>query len=244
MRVTPLLFLLALTASFPAFAQPVAYHRYLYGTGFVINNDGHIITNAHVVKDCESISVLTARGEQKAFLIASDPQRDLAVLKSPYISPYIAPLRWNIRDLKVGDEVVVMGYPGTEGAYEHYQFKKTKVTNLQGPPSKEELIQLDGVAARGNSGGPVLDTNGNVIAVLSGMTLTFRVDENGAVMGTPVSQSDVAVPLVALQDFLHEHEIDFYESNSDGHAYGDNALRDSAHNFILPVRCMQDVESR
>ena len=178
-------------------------------------------------------------------MVTADTQRDLAVLKTPFISPNIAPLRWNISDLKVGDEVVVMGYPGKEGASGHYQFKKTKVTDLKGPPGgQDRWIQLASVAAQGNSGGPVLDTSGNVIAVISGMAISYKADDNGNPAGAPLSQSDVAIPLAALRDFLHEHLIGFYESTSDTHGYGDSALRDNAHNFILPVRCVQDVQTR
>ena len=236
--------LLAFAASTAAYAQQVTYYHFLSGTGFVINNDGNVITNAHVVKDCQSISILTAKGEEQASLVATDTEKDLAVLKMPFISPYIAPLRWNISDLRVGDEVVIMGYPGKEGASGHYQFKKTKVLSLKGPGGQDKWIQLESVAAQGNSGGPVLDMNGNVIAVISGMTLSYKADENGNPMGAPVSQSDVAIPLAALQGFLHDHEISFYESNSNGHGYGDGILRDNAHNFIVPVRCIQNVETR
>lgn len=243
MRIRPLMLVLALAASFPALAQQMVYYHYLSGTGFVINNDGNIITNAHVVKDCQSISILTPKGEQQAILVAADTKLDLAVLKTPYISPSIAPLRWNISDLKVGDDVALMGFPGKEGANGHYQFKKTKIISLKGPGGQDRWIQLSSVAAQGNSGGPVLDMNGNVIAVIAGMTLSYKADDNGNPEGAPVSQSDVAIPLAALQGFLQEHAIGFYESKSDGRVYGDGDLRDTAHNFIVPVRCIQDVET-
>ena len=244
MRIAPLLVLLTLAVATSAVAQPMVYYHYLSGTGFVINNEGDVITNAHVVKDCQSISILTAKGEEQAVLVAADTKQDLAVLKTHYLSPSIAPLRLNISDLKVGDDVIIMGYPGKEGAAGHYQFKKTKVLSLKGPGGQDRWIQLASVAAQGNSGGPVLDTNGNVIAVIAGMTLSYQADDNGNPVGSPLSQSDVAIPLAALQGFLHEHEISFYESNSDGRAYRDGDLRDNAHNFILPVRCIQDVVTR
>jgi hypothetical protein len=113
----------------PALAQQTVLYKISSGTGFVVNNEGHVITNAHVVKACKSISILTAKGEEQAELVAADSTQDLAVLKTGYISPYNAPLRWNIRDLKVGDPVVVMGYPGQEGSTGHYKFKKSTITS-------------------------------------------------------------------------------------------------------------------
>ena len=227
-----------------AYAQTTLYYKISSGTGFVINNTGNIVTNAHVVKACKSISILTPKGEEQATLVASDAKQDLAVLKTSYISQYIAPLRWNIRDLRVGDDVIVMGYPGQAGANGHYEYKKTRITSLAGPTGEERLIQLASVAAHGNSGGPVLDGSGNVIAVISGMAVTYQADRDGKPTGNALGQSDVAITLAALQDFLHAHSIDFYESSSGLVAYGDGVLRDNAHHFILPVRCIQSVEQR
>lgn len=225
----------------PALAQHSVLYKISSGTGFVINNDGNIVTNAHVVKDCRSISILTPKGEEQASLVAEDATNDLAVLKTAYISPYTAPLRWNIRDLKVGDDVIVMGYPGQEGSTGHYVFKKTRVFSLKGPTGQDTFIQLASVAAHGNSGGPVLDGSGNVIAVISGTALTYHADANGKPVGEALGQSDVAITLAALQDFLRTNNIGYYQSASGVVAYGDAVLRDNARNFIVPVRCIQSA---
>jgi len=237
------LLLLTLLAA-PAFAQQTIIYKISSGTGFVVNNDGHVVTNEHVVRGCQSISILTPKGEEQASLVATAPEHDLALLKTAYISPTTAPLRWNISDLRVGDGVVVMGYPGQEGSTGHSQYKKTNVTSLKGPTGEDQWIQLASVAAKGNSGGPVLDGSGNVIAVISGMAMTYRVDASGKPIGDAVGKSDVAITLAALQDFLRAHAVNFYESTSGSIAYGDGVLRDNARNFIVPVRCIQDVERR
>jgi serine protease Do len=241
MRHLPLLLTL-LTA--PAFAQQTIYYKISSGTGFVVNNDGHVVTNEHVVRGCKSISILTPKGEEQASLVATAPGLDLALLKTAYLSPTTAPLRWNIGDLRVGDGVVVMGYPGQEGATGHYQYKKTSITSLKGPTGEDQWIQLASVAAKGNSGGPVLDGSGNVIAVISGMAMTYRVDASGNPVGNAVGKSDVAITLAALQDFLRGHGASFNESASGTIAYGDSTLRDNARNFIVPIRCIQDIERR
>jgi hypothetical protein len=87
----------------------------------------------------------------------------------------------------------------------------------------------------------VLDGSGNVIAVISGTALTYRADANGKPLGDPVGQSDVAITLAALQQFLRANRISFYETPSGMVAYGDGVLRDNAKNFTFPVRCIQDV---
>lgn len=239
MRFFPLM--LALLA-LPAAAQqtvPVLM-RVNAGTGFYINRDGDIVTNAHVVKSCRSISVKTLSGERPATLRASDPARDLALLRVAGDISAIANLRWNIRDLKVGDAVVVMGYPGQEGIAGKYRFKTSTVQGLNGPTGEPHWLQLGSVAAQGNSGGPVLDRAGNVIAVITGNTMVYRVMEKG---GKPIadpqllSKSDVAITLPVLEDFLRQHQAGYYQSSSGSGTAADRLIENRANRFIVPIRC-------
>lgn len=233
--------LVTLLFATPALAQQTITYSLSSGTGFVINNEGNVVTNNHVVKECQSISVLTPSGEQKATLVAGDPDQDLAVLKTSFIPRYYASLRWNISDLKVGDPVAVMGFPGREGSRGLSQYRNSHVLALKGPQGEARFIQLESVAAHGNSGGPVLDDSGNVIAIITGIATTYRADASGQPVGDKVAQTDIAVTLAALQDFLHQQKISFYESSSEGVSLSDSALRERAADYILPVHCVQDV---
>lgn len=242
MRVCFLLPLLTLLAATPAMAQSVPMLvKISAGTGFFVNRDGDLVTNAHVVKNCRSISVKTTGGERAATLRASDDARDLAVLHVAGDIPGIASLRWNIRDLRVGDQVVVMGYPGQEGVAGKYQFKKSLVRGLNGPTGEPNWLQLDSVAKHGNSGGPVLDTAGNVIAVVTGNAMTYRVmtGEGGRQLNQPelIGQSDVAITLPVLEDFLRQHQTSYYQSSSGSGSTADRLLEARANRFIVPVRC-------
>ena len=218
------------------------YQKISAGTGFLINRDGDVVTNAHVVKDCQSISVRTERGEEPATLSTSDTDHDLAVvrLSRGNSGGSMAPLRWNIRDLKISDPVIVMGYPGKEGLQGRYVYKKTSVKDLTGPTGEPLWIQLGSVAQHGNSGGPVLDTTGNVIAVISGMAMTYKADAQGRpISADPVGQSDVAIALAALHDFLNQNSIEYYEASSGLVAYSDQVIEQNAKSFIFPVHCIQ-----
>ena len=226
----------------PALAQTVPVMvKISAGTGFFINRDGDLITNAHVVKNCRSMSVKTISGERPATLRASDAQRDLAVLRVAGDIPGMASLRWNIRDLRVGDEVVVMGYPGQEGVAGRYQFKKTTVLGLNGPTGQPEWLQLSSVAQHGNSGGPVLDAAGNVIAVVTGNAMTYRVmtGEGGERRSDLdlVGKSDVAITLLVLEDFLRQNATGYYQSSSGSGSTADRLLEARANRFIVPIRC-------
>lgn len=242
MRFVRFLPLLVLFAA-PALAQstvPVLV-KISAGTGFFVNRDGDLVTNAHVVKNCRSISVKTISGERTASLRASDPDRDLAILRIAGDIPGIANLRWNIRDLTVGAPVVVMGYPGQEGVAGRYQFKKSVVRGLNGPTGEPQWLQLDSVAQHGNSGGPVLDTAGNVIAVITGNAMTYRVmtGEGGKRLGGPelIGQSDIAITLPVLEDFLRQHHTGYYQSSSGQGSTADRLLEARANRYIVPIRC-------
>lgn len=151
----------------------------------------------------------------------------------------VAPLRWNISELSVGAPVQVIGFPGKAGVDGHYSFKKTSVTSLVGPTGEPRWLQLGSVAEHGNSGGPVLDVAGNVIGVISGMAQTYRVASDGRPEDKPIAQTDIAITLNTLQDFLHENNVSFYESASGLIAYADGALESNALKFTVPIRCIQ-----
>jgi serine protease Do len=242
LRVIIILLLFIPLLPAPAYAQSLQYIKITAGTGFAINSGGDIITNAHVVQACQSITIGTDHGDVPAALLASDAAQDLAVLHVPPGSTAaVAPLRWNISDLAVGDAVVVMGYPGQASLTGRYQFRKSSITSLHGPTGEAKWLQLASVAEKGNSGGPVLDTGGNVIAVISGLAMTYKVGQDGKTTPQLIGQSDIAITLTALQDFLRRNQIGYYESASGLVAYGDGALETNAHRFIVSVRCNQGV---
>lgn len=239
-HLTLLALLLASTASAQTATVPVML-KISAGTGFFINRQGDLVTNAHVVKNCRSISVLLASGERPATLRASDTALDLAVLRVGGDIPGTANLRWNIRDLRAGDDVVVMGYPGQEGVAGRYQYKTSRVLGLKGPTGEPQWLQLDSVAQHGNSGGPVLDRAGNVIAVVTGNAMTYRVmtGDNGRQLGEPelIGKSDIAITLPVLEDFLRTHAVGYYQASSGGGTAADRLLESRANRFTVPIRC-------
>ena len=210
------------------------------GTGFIVNPSGDVVTNAHVVRNCQSLSVLSGSSEHPATLSALDTTHDLAILHVPNFTPAaIAPLRSNISDLKIGDAVNVIGFPGQAGIQGHYSFKKSTVSNLKGPGGEPLWIQLTSVVEHGNSGGPVLDGGGNVIAVVSGMAQIYRTTQGSTQPPELIGRSDVAITLPILEDFLRAHTTPFYESSSGLVAYGDNWLEQNALKYTVAIRCVQ-----
>ena len=224
----------------PALAQTQVTVKLSTGTGFVVNREGYIITNAHVVPGCEKVTITVGGTEIPAEIVVRDTGRDLAALRvAGNATPAIAPMRWNIRDLKVGDPAIVMGYPRGAAMTGQYVFRKTAVTELTGPNNDAAFIQLTHVADHGNSGGPVLDGSGNVIGVIRGYIEWQAKDARGNLTGPVLGQRDIVITLTALANFLDQNRIPRYGAASGQMAYSDTALEANARKFIVPIKCYQ-----
>ena len=139
------------------------------GSGFVIDEEGHIVTNQHVVDGADSVRVQFSDGsESAAKVIGTDPSTDIAVLDVNRPSSELTPLRFaSTGSLEVGDAVIVLGSPfGLEGTL------TTGVISAVGREIRspngftiENAVQTDAALNHGNSGGPVLDTQGRVVGV-------------------------------------------------------------------------------
>ena len=130
------------------------------GSGFVISDRGYAVTSLHVVEGAEDIRLKFLQGSTlKARMIMSDPKLDIAVLALPpeHLTPL--PLGTSSR-IDVGTSVIAVGY-GEEFGLSVVPTKVTRVEEYQGVP----LLRIDGELGEGNSGGPLLDENGRVIAI-------------------------------------------------------------------------------
>ena len=139
------------------------------GSGFVLDDDGHIVTNQHVVEGASSISVRFWDGStRRATLVGTDPSTDLAVIKVEAPASFLEPLRLGDSSaVDVGDAVVAMGSPFglegtvTSGIVSALHRQMTAPNNFRILDS----IQTDAAINHGNSGGPLLDEQGRVIGV-------------------------------------------------------------------------------
>ncbi len=141
------------------------------GSGFVISKTGHIVTNYHVVQNAEEIEVNFSGGDRvKASLVGVDPSTDLAVLKVDMPADALTPLVLADSDkVQVGDAVVAIGNPFgldrtvTSGIVSAVQRSITSPNDFQ----IDHVIQTDAAINHGNSGGPLLNGQGEVIGVNS-----------------------------------------------------------------------------
>ena len=142
------------------------------GTGVVIMDKGVILTNLHVVQGAESIKVKFADGlETTASITGAQPENDLAVLQADKIPDDLAAatLR-STAGLVPGDEVVAVGYPFGIGPSASAGIISGLKRTFRSPEDKQQisnLIQFDAAANPGNSGGPLVTMDGEVIGIVT-----------------------------------------------------------------------------
>jgi len=159
------------------------------GSGFVLDDEGHIVTNAHVVRDAEEILVTFADGYViNAELIAVDDYSDLAVIRvDPQRAPLVPVELGDSNTLQVGQRVIAIGNPfGLAGSMTvgivSALGRSLPSAQLLDPAydrySNPSIIQIDAAVNPGNSGGPLLDSFGRVV----GINTAIRT-ENGGFQG-------------------------------------------------------------
>jgi serine protease Do len=139
-----------------------------FGTGFIISNDGYVLTNHHVVNGADEVTVrLSDRREFKAKVVGSDEQSDVALLK---ISASGLPMLriGDSRSLRPGQWVVAIGSPfGLDHSVTAGIVSAVGRSNPYANQQYVPFIQTDVAINRGNSGGPLLDTRGQVVGINS-----------------------------------------------------------------------------
>ena len=135
------------------------------GSGFVIDPDGTIVTNNHVIQDADNIEVIFADGRRlKAELLGADPKTDLAVLKVEPEEPLVSVPIGDSTSMRIGDWVMAIGNPFGLGGSVSIGIVSAIGRDINSGPY-DNYIQTDAAINRGNSGGPLFNMNGEVIGI-------------------------------------------------------------------------------
>lgn len=137
------------------------------GSGFVIDAEGYIVTNNHVVGKADAITVIFQDDTQlPATIVGRDEKTDLALLKVKSDKPLVAVKFADSDAAKVGDWVIAIGNPFGLGGSVSAGIVSARGRNINAGPF-DDFIQTDAAINRGNSGGPLFNTRGEVIGVNS-----------------------------------------------------------------------------
>ena len=211
------------------FSQP---GQQALGSGFVLDKEGHIVTNYHVVQGASKIEVgFSNDTSYSAKLVGSDPSTDIAVLQVDAPSRALTPLPLGNSDrVTVGDEVVAIGNPfgldrtATAGIISAIQRRITAPNGF----SIDHALQTDAPINHGNSGGPLIDARGAVIGVNAQIETGGNSGEGNVGIG-------FAVPANTVKDVVAQ----ILQGGKVQHAYLGVTLQDisgaAARTFHLPV---------
>jgi len=167
------------------------------GSGFVISEDGYIVTNNHVIEGADEISIEFFSGKTlDAKLIGTDPKTDIALLKVESDAPLPFVTFGDSNVVRVGDWVMAMGNPLGQGFSVSAGIVSARNRELSG--TYDDFIQTDAAINRGNSGGPLFNMDGQVIGVN-----TAILSPNGGSIGIGFSMASNVVSKVVqqLKDF-------------------------------------------
>jgi serine protease Do len=163
------------------------------GSGFVISEDGYIVTNNHVIEGADEIEIEFFSGTRlKAKLVGTDPKTDIALLKVESETPLEFVSFGNSDLMRVGDWVMAMGNPLGQGFSVSAGIVSARGRQLQG--SYDDFIQTDAAINRGNSGGPLFNMDGQVVGVN-----TAILSPNGGSIGIGFSMASNVVTKVVDQ---------------------------------------------
>lgn len=133
------------------------------GTGFFVSRAGHIITNYHVIEECDA-NKLTYKGKLiKTDTLAVDKTNDLAILKANMVPVKVYSIE--TEDAGLLEDIIIAGYPLGKKVSAAIKTSKGSVTALAGYGDNYSEFQTDAALNQGNSGGPIMNQKGNVIGV-------------------------------------------------------------------------------
>ncbi len=184
------------------------------GSGFVVDAQGHIVTNNHVVADTTALRVTFFDGTTvPATIVGTDPDSDLAVIKVDVPSESLRPIIWGDSDrVRVGQRAVAIGNP--------FGYENTLTSGIISGLSRSlpstndpryripEIIQTDAAINPGNSGGPLLNSQGEVIGVNSAIVPNFNQLGERSFLGVgfaiPSNMAQHVVPaLIEKGEYAH-----------------------------------------
>ena len=159
------------------------------GSGFIIDKDGYIITNNHVIDKAESIQVTLFDNQKfEAKLIGKDSKTDLALIKVEAKSQLQPVIFGNSDKIRVGDWILAIGNPFGLGGSVTAGIVSAKSRDIESGPY-DNFIQTDASINQGNSGGPMFNMNGEVIGISSAIFSTTGASQ-GIGFAIPVNLAD------------------------------------------------------
>ncbi|MEM9010803.1 MAG: serine protease [Pseudomonadota bacterium] len=205
------------------------------GTGFFVSDAGHVLTNDHVIDQCNRLT-LQVRGMPavEAALIATNPAVDLAILQVARVPAAIASFRAGL-DLRQGDEIVAYGFPLEGDLSSQGNVTVGLVSALSGIGDDLSRVQISAQVQPGNSGGPLMDRRGNIVGVV-----VARANDEFFMQNRGVVPQDInfAVRAGIARSFLSTNNVPF-RLGTEASDLSIADITERAQDFTGLIRCYQ-----
>src|ERR1700756_377818 len=177
------------------------------GSGFIIDHDGHVLTNYHVIADARQVEVtLHNRKKYRATVVGTDRSHDLAVIqiKAPDLAPMVL---GDSRNLQVGQKLYAIGNPfGLSGTLTTGIVSSIRSVQEPDGMTIDEAIQTDAAINPGNSGGPLLNWRGEVIGINT-MILSSVGQNAGIGFAIPINTAKAVINDLVTQGRVRRPEL-------------------------------------
>lgn len=185
------------------------------GSGFVVSASGHVITNNHVINGCAGDIKGNLTGEAATVLrvVSTDANNDLALLQTPPTTTIKDFARIRDRSIRSGDSVIAIGFPFHGLLTSDFTVTTGIVSSLSGLRNDSRFLQISAAVQPGNSGGPLFDTTGQVVGVVTSKLDGLRV---AAATGNIPENINFAIKTGALRDFLDNSVVPYQTAEPKG----------------------------
>src|ERR1700733_930795 len=203
------------------------------GTGFVISNTGHIVTNQHVVEGCvgDIMGNLSGEASVKLRLVSSDETNDLALLQAPSPFKDVATIR--DKAIHPGDSVIAIGYPYHGLLTSDFTVTTGIVSSLSGILNDTRYLQISAAVQPGNSGGPLLDNAGQVVGMVAAKLNALKFVK---ATGNIPENINFTIKTGALRDFLDNSVVSYQTADAKSELKTSDIAR-NARAFTLLISC-------
>ena len=202
------------------------------GSGFYINNKGYALTNNHVIDICKQ-SIAVIDGKETLFrVIATDKTNDVAVLKTDLRSRNY--IRINEDGAKLGENVIAVGYPLAGRLSDSVKITRGIVSSTSGLNNNIGQIQIDAALQPGNSGGPVLNENGELVGIASAGLNKLLMAKEAKYIPENVNFA-VASPIVV--NILKSKKIKYSTPSMFSGSYSNTELAELGNSSTIQLFC-------
>lgn len=205
------------------------------GSGFVVSKNAHIVTNNHVVTDCvgDIHGNLAGQASVKLRVVSTDEENDLALLQGTkkFKEKDIATIRASA--VNSGDQVVAIGYPLHGLLTSDMTMTTGIISSLAGVHNDTRFLQISAPVQPGNSGGPLHDSSGNIVGVVTAGLDALRIAK---ATGDIPQNVNFAIKTGALRDFLDNSAVPYLTAEP-GSEMKTADIASAARTYTMLIAC-------